>query len=72
MMPGLLRRLAACRRDLTGLVEGVAGRDRRLQAHPLEATVLESRIRLGRNPVLIAAFMSVVTDEDRWGKRWMT
>ncbi|WP_240885712.1 terminase TerL endonuclease subunit [Sphingomonas sp. SFZ2018-12] len=37
----------------------------------LEAMILEGRIRLRRNPVLISAMMSAVTDEDRWGNYWL-
>lgn len=37
----------------------------------LEDAILEGRIRLKRNPVLISAMMSAVTDEDRWGNHWL-
>lgn len=37
----------------------------------LEDAIAEGRIRLRRNPVLISAIMSAVTDEDRWGNRWL-
>lgn len=37
----------------------------------LEDAMLEGRIRLRRNPVLISAMMSAVTDEDRWGNYWL-
>ena len=37
----------------------------------LEDAFLEGRIRFRRNPVLMGAFMSAVTDEDRWGNHWM-
>lgn len=37
----------------------------------LEDAILEKRIRLRRNPALISAMMSAVTDEDRWGNRWL-
>lgn len=37
----------------------------------LEDAILEGRIRLRSNPVLISAMMSAVTDEDRWGNRWL-
>ena len=37
----------------------------------LEEALLERRIRLRRNPVLTSAMMSAVTDEDRWGNRWL-
>jgi len=37
----------------------------------LEDAILERRIRLKRNPVLISAMMSAVTDNDRWGNYWL-
>lgn len=37
----------------------------------LEDAITERRIRIHRNPVLIAAMLSAVTDEDRWGNRWL-
>ena len=37
----------------------------------LEDAILERRIRFRRNPVLVSAMMSAVTDEDRWGNRWL-
>lgn len=37
----------------------------------LEEAMLEGRVRFRRNPVLISAMMSAVTDEDRWGNRWL-
>ncbi len=37
----------------------------------LEDAILERRIRFKINPVLISAMMSAVTDEDRWGNRWL-
>ncbi len=37
----------------------------------LEDAILEGRIRLRKNPVLISAMMSAVTDEDRWGNHWL-
>lgn len=37
----------------------------------LEDAILERRIRFKTNPVLISAMMSAVTDEDRWGNRWL-
>lgn len=37
----------------------------------LETAILEGRIRIKRNPVVISAMMSAVTDEDRWGNRWL-
>ncbi|WP_318011161.1 terminase TerL endonuclease subunit [Sphingobium sp. 3R8] len=36
-----------------------------------EELLLERRIRLKINPVLISAMMSAVTDEDRWGNYWL-
>lgn len=38
----------------------------------LEDAISERRIRLCRNPVLISAILSAVTDMDRWGNRWLT
>ncbi|WP_347271832.1 terminase large subunit [Rhizorhabdus histidinilytica] len=37
----------------------------------LEDAILERRIRLKTNPVLISAMMSAVTDEDKWGNHWL-
>jgi phage terminase large subunit-like protein len=37
----------------------------------LEEAMLERRVRFRRNPVLISAMMSAVTDEDRWENRWL-
>jgi phage terminase large subunit-like protein len=37
----------------------------------LEEAILEGRVRFKRNPVLISAMMSAVTDKDRWGNRWL-
>jgi phage terminase large subunit-like protein len=37
----------------------------------LEDALLEGRIRLRKNPVLISAMMSAVTDKDRWGNYWL-
>lgn len=37
----------------------------------MEDALLEGRIRLRRNPVLISAMMSAVTEEDRWGNHWL-
>lgn len=36
-----------------------------------EDAILERRVRLKINPVLISAMMSAVTDEDRWGNHWL-
>lgn len=37
----------------------------------LEDALLEGRIRLKRNPVLISAMMSAVVEEDKWGNHWL-
>jgi phage terminase large subunit-like protein len=36
-----------------------------------EDALLEGRIRLKSNPVLISAMMSAVTEEDKWNNRWL-
>lgn len=36
-----------------------------------EEALLQGRLRLLANPVLISAIMSAVTDEDKWGNRWL-
>jgi phage terminase large subunit-like protein len=36
-----------------------------------EDAILERRVRIRRNPVVISAMMSAVTDEDRWGNHWL-
>jgi phage terminase large subunit-like protein len=36
-----------------------------------EDALLEGRVRLKKNPVLISAMMSAVTDEDKWNNRWL-
>jgi phage terminase large subunit-like protein len=38
----------------------------------LEDAIAERRIRICRSPVVISAMLSAVTDEDRWGNRWLT
>lgn len=38
----------------------------------LEEMILEGRIRLKRNPVLISAMMSAVTESDKWGNAWLS
>ncbi len=38
----------------------------------LEELLLEKRIRLRKNPVLVSAMMSAITDKDRWGNYWLT
>jgi phage terminase large subunit-like protein len=37
----------------------------------LEDALLEGRIRLKRNPVLVSAMLSAVTEEDKWGNHWL-
>lgn len=37
----------------------------------LEEALLEGRIRLKRNPVLISAMMSAVIENDKWGNHWL-
>jgi phage terminase large subunit-like protein len=37
----------------------------------LEDAIMEKRIRLRRNPVLISALMSAVTEQDKWENRWL-
>jgi len=38
----------------------------------LEEAMLEGRIRLKRNPVLVSAIMSAVIEEDKWGNHWLS
>jgi phage terminase large subunit-like protein len=38
----------------------------------LESAILEQRIRLRRNPVLISACASAAIEEDPWGNRWLS
>lgn len=42
-----------------------------MSVRQFEELVLEQRIRIRINPVVIAAIMSAVTDEDRWGNYWL-
>lgn len=37
----------------------------------LEDAMLERRIRFRRNPVLISAILSAVTEDDKWGNHWL-
>lgn len=37
----------------------------------LEDALLEGRIRIRKNPVLVSAMMSAVTEEDKWGNHWL-
>jgi phage terminase large subunit-like protein len=36
-----------------------------------EDAILEGRVRIKRNPVLISAIMSAVVDQDKWDNRWL-
>lgn len=38
----------------------------------LEDALLEGRIRLLRNPVLVSAMLSAVTESDKWGNHWLS
>ena len=38
----------------------------------LEEALLENRIRLRRNPVLVSAVMSAVSEHDKWGNHWLS
>lgn len=42
-----------------------------MSVRQFEELLLEKRIRIRRNPVLISAMMSAVTDTDRWGNYWL-
>lgn len=37
----------------------------------LEDAMLEGRVRLRRNPVLVSAMLSAVIEEDKWNNRWL-
>ncbi|WP_235871637.1 terminase large subunit [Pseudoxanthomonas winnipegensis] len=37
-----------------------------------EEALLEGRIRIRRNPVLVSALMSAVAEEDKWGNHWLS
>lgn len=37
----------------------------------LEDAMLEGRVRFKRNPVLVSAMMSAVTESDKWDNRWL-
>lgn len=37
----------------------------------LEDALLEGRVRLRKNPVLVSAMMSAVTEDDKWGNHWL-
>jgi phage terminase large subunit-like protein len=38
----------------------------------LEDAIMEKRIRLRRNPVLMSALLSAVIEADRWGNHWLS
>lgn len=38
----------------------------------LEDAILEKRVRIKRNPVLISAMMSAVVEQDKWDNRWLS
>jgi phage terminase large subunit-like protein len=38
----------------------------------LEDAMLEGRIRIKRNPVVVSAMLSAVTENDRWGNHWLS
>lgn len=38
----------------------------------LEEALLEGRIRIKNNPVLVSAMMSAVAEEDKWGNHWLS
>lgn len=42
-----------------------------MSVRQVEDLIAEGRIRILRNPVLISAVMSAVTDKDRWGNYWL-
>jgi phage terminase large subunit-like protein len=42
-----------------------------MSVRQIEELILEGRIRIKANPVLISAMMSAVTDNDRWGNHWL-
>lgn len=56
-------------KQLDGMTEGLWSPG---SLRHLEEAILEGRIRLKRNPVLISAMMSAVTDEDKWGNAWLS
>jgi phage terminase large subunit-like protein len=37
----------------------------------LEDAILEKRIRIRRNPVLVSAMLSAVSEDDKWGNHWL-
>lgn len=53
------------------LVEGGEGLWMPGSVRRLEDAILENRIRLRRNPVLVSAMLSAVAEEDKWGNHWL-
>lgn len=53
------------------IAEGVEGLWMPGSLRLLEDALLEGRIRLRRNPVLVSALMSAVTEQDKWDNRWL-
>lgn len=51
--------------------EGVEGLWMPGSVRLLEEAILEHRIRIKNNPVLISAMMSAVIEEDKWGNHWL-
>lgn len=43
-----------------------------MSVRQLEDLISEGRIRIQRNPVVISAMVSAVTDKDRWGNYWLS
>jgi phage terminase large subunit-like protein len=62
--PGMIAKAAADKKEPEGL--WMPG-----SVKLLEDALLEGRIRLLRNPVLISAMMSAVIEEDKWGNHWL-
>lgn len=43
-----------------------------MSVRQVEELILEGRIRIQNNPVIISAMMSASTDSDRWGNYWLS
>jgi phage terminase large subunit-like protein len=54
------------------LIEGGEGLWMPGSVRLFEEALLEGRIRLRGNPVLISAIMSAVTESDKWGNHWIS
>lgn len=54
------------------LVEGGEGLWMPGSVRQLEEALLEGRLRLKQNPVLVSAIMSAVIEEDKWGNHWLS